>query len=153
MTRFTWCKVVRPDAIAASTAVTANRYGSVLSPCLCLTRRNGEEQRRKSDTARRLGVRPPDVTMVTVRVTMKRRRDRLMHLDWHVIAYYFNCFLHDSGGFVLLGGQSSSSINHGCARTYTHGPIARDWCDVIGGTCFHHLLVIFYRFRRYRLYV
>ena len=71
------------DAIVASTAATANGNGPVFSPCLCQTRRDGEKDRRKGDTTPRLGVRPPDVAMVKIRVITKRRRDKrcVMHPD------------------------------------------------------------------------
>ena len=76
------------DVIAAYPAATANRNCSVSSPGLA-TQLDGEKERRKGDTTRRLAVRPPDVAMVKVRVTRKRRRDRCWQTTEYT--YYFDC--------------------------------------------------------------
>ena len=84
-----------PD-VKAGGHVIQERWPFVYSP-------DGMEG-RKGDTIRRLGVRPPDVAMATLRVITKRRRDKRLKL--------------------LLGDQSSSSTT----RTTTTRRLSRRHC-------------------------
>ena len=73
--------------------------------------RDGME-RRKGDTIRRLRVRPPDVAMVKVRMTTKRRRD--IDVDGRLTRRLFVYTIDPSGGPCCW--RSKFELDHTCRQ-------------------------------------